>query len=383
MRVLLVPNTTASMVWFRRPFLQRLAERGHTTWVAAPEGWGIDRILATGASFLPLSSTQGWSFGAKQGATSSYMNPLRDVDAVRDIRRACRVVRPDLVLSYTHKMTLLAPFAARLAGVPRVHGMITGMGYANLGGTPRREAIRQAYHLSIRGASTFCDSVILLNRDNVDEARRLHLAPGASLYLMDGEGVDMTRFDAPAPTWEAGKATFLLIARMVHHKGVYEYVEAARRLKREFPEARFLLTGSADPKHPDTVDPADLERWKRDGPVEMTGHVDDVRTLLRETSAFVLPSYATEGLPMSIMEAMAMRRPIVTTIAPGNRETVEEGVNGFLVPQRDVDSLTDRLRRFLVDPSLGPAMGEASRARCARRFDHHVVNDALLAHLGL
>lgn len=371
------------MVWFRRPFLERLAERGHTTWVAAAQGWGVDRILEAGASFLPLSASQGWSFGASAGTKSSYVNPLHDVEAVRDLRRACRVVRPDLMLSYTHKMTLLAPVAARLAGVPKVHGMITGMGFANLGGTPRRDAVRQAYHLSIRATSPFCDSIIMLNQDNVEEARRLHLTPGSSLYMMDGEGVDMERFDAPAPTWEAGKATFLLIARMVHHKGVHEYVEAARRLKRDFPEARFLLTGSADPNHPDTIDAADLDRWSREGPVEMTGHVDDVRALIEQASAFVLPSYATEGLPMSIMEAMAMRRPIVTTVAPGNRETVEDGVNGFLVPQKDVDALTERLRRFLEDPSIGPAMGEASRARCAQRFDHHVVNDALLNHLGL
>ncbi len=383
MRILLVPNTTASMVWFRLPFLAQLAGAGHRVWVAAPEGWGIDQINATGAQFVPLHQTQGWSYGAEAGAKGSYANPLHDLTTVRALRRICRVVRPELVLSYTHKMTVLTSAAARAAGVPRVHGMVTGLGYANLGGSPKRELLKRAYHLSIKAAAALSDSIILLNPDNLDELVAGGIVSRSKAWWMDGEGVDTTRFDAPAPAWEHGAATFLLVARLVQHKGVAEFVTAATRLAAEFPEARFLVAGTGDPKHPDALDAATLQRWKTDGPAEFLGHVDDIPALMEQASVFVLPSYGTEGLPMSTMEAMAMRRPILTTHAPGNRETVEEGVNGFLVPQRDAEALTERMRRFLGDPTLGPRMVEASRERCIRRFDQRLVNAALLQHLGL
>jgi glycosyltransferase involved in cell wall biosynthesis len=381
MRLLLVANTAASMVWFREPLMRALVARGHRVWVAAPDGWGVDRIVATGCSFVPLFQTQGWSFGAAEALAGSYTHPLRDAETVRDLRRVCRVVRPGLVLSYTHKMAMLTPWAARAAGVPKVHGMITGLGYANLKGGLKQAAVRAAYHASIATAAAVSDSIILLNQDNLDECARV--VPQRKLYLMDGEGVDTERFEAPPPTWERGRATFVLLARLVGYKGVREYAAAARRVRQRWPEARFLLAGAADPRHPAAIPAAEIEGWVREGIIEHVGHVDDVRPLLAAASALVLPSFETEGLPMSIMEAMAASRPIVTTTVPGNRETVQEGRNGFLVPPQDVDALAAALEKLVANPALGPSMGAESRVMCLERFDHRTVNAALMDHLGV
>ncbi|MCB9679922.1 MAG: glycosyltransferase family 4 protein [Alphaproteobacteria bacterium] len=383
MRVLLVPNTAASMVWFRLPFLQALVARGHRAWVAAPEGTGVDRILATGVGFVPVFQSQGWALGGDASAKASYTDPFVDLAYVRDVHRICRVLRPDLVLAYTHKLTLLVPPAARAAGVRRVHGMVTGMGPAHLRGGPRQELTRQAFHATLRAASAALDSMIVLNRDNLDDVRRLALAPFCTPWLMDGEGVDTEAFDAPAPRPEAGRVTFLMVARLVRYKGVEVFAQAARRVKAQYPHARFVLVGGVDPNHPDAVPEATLQSWRDEGIVELPGFVSDMARVYADADVFVLPSDETEGLPMSIMEAMAMRRPILTTAVPGNRETVEDGVNGWRFAKGDVAGLAGHMQALLAAPERVTAMGEASRDRCVRRFDHRVVNAALLDHLGL
>jgi glycosyltransferase involved in cell wall biosynthesis len=389
LRVLLVPNTAASMVWFREPFLRELIARGHRVWVAAPDGWGVDRIVATGASFLPVFQHQGWAFGATEKLDSSYANPLKDLTFVRELRRICRVVRPDLVLSYTHKMSVLVPMAARAAGVPRVHGMITGLGFANLSAQGdlrarvKQTALREAFFASIRAGCAASDSITVLNQDNLDALVARRLASPQKLFLLDGEGVDTERFAAPPLPWSRGAMTFLMVARLVWHKGVGDLVAAARIVKQRFPAARFVVAGTVDPQHPDAISAEQLDAWRAEGVVELPGHVDDVRGLLLQSHAFVLPSYETEGLPMSIMEAMAASRPIVTTAVPGNRETVSPGENGYLVPPQDPGALADALIKLLDDPGAGEQMGLASRARCESRFDHRIINAALLGHLGL
>jgi glycosyltransferase involved in cell wall biosynthesis len=382
-RVLLVANTAASMVWFRLPLLRALRSAGHQVWVMAPDGWGVDRILAESVSFLPLPHRQGFSVDAAGEGRHSYLDAFADLDTARAIRRACRTVRPDVVLAYTHKMAMLAAPAARAAGVRRVHAMVTGMGYAHLGGSPGRELLRQAYHAGLRVAGSLVDSMIVLNQDNLDDARRLRLAPAGRLFLLDGEGVDTEAYAAHPPELTPGAPVFLTVARLVRHKGVFEVVEAARQVRRSHPNARFVVAGSSDGRHPDAVPEATLAAWRQEGVVELVGQVDDVRPLLRACTTFVLPSDATEGLPMSLMEAMCASRPVVTTRVPGNREAVVDGENGLLVPYGDADALADALRALADDAARVRAMGAASRRLAERRFDHRVVNASLLDHLGL
>lgn len=383
MHVLLVANTAASMVWFRLPLLRTLVARGHDVWVAAPRGPGVKEIVATGASFLPLFEAQGWAPAAGDDTKRSYTNPLVDVHTARAVRRACRLVRPDVVLTYTHKMTVIGAAAARAAGVSHVHGMITGMGFAHLDGDVRQRARRLAFHGALRVAGRLTDSLILLNQDNLDDARRLHLAPRGRLFLLDGEGIDTARFQAQPPPATPGAPSFLTVARLVRHKGVATFVAAARKVKAAVPGAVFRVAGESDPRHPDAIPAAELDAWRREGVVDLLGFVSDMPALYRQHDVFVLTSGGTEGLPMSILEAMASGRPVITSRVAGNRETVGDGESGFLVDEGDVDGLADRMLRLARDPVQVVRMGEASRIRCEQRFDQEIVNARLLAHLGL
>lgn len=383
MRVMLIANTSASMVWFRLPLLRELVARGHRTWVLAPDGAGVDRIHETGANFLPLREVQGWATADDKDRPQSYVNPLVDLSTVRSIRRACRSVEPDLVLSYTHKLTVMGAMGARLARVPHIHGMITGFGLPNLDGGLRRRALREAFDASVRMAGMLSDSIIVLNADNRDDLLDRGLVAPSRLFLLDGEGVDVDRYQVHPCTWEKGRTTFLLVGRLVRFKGVGEFVAAARIVKARYPDTRFCIAGGADPNHPSAVPAEELDAWRSEGVVELLGHVSDVRRTVAEADVFCLPSYATEGLPMSTMEAMAMGRPILTTRTPGNRETVEDGGNGFLVDPEDPQGLAEAMLRLVEDPSLGPKMGARSRAIAEERFDARIVNGALLTHLGL
>jgi glycosyltransferase involved in cell wall biosynthesis len=175
--------------------------------------------------------------------------------------------------------------------------------------------------------------------------------------------------------------TFLLIARLLRDKGIVEYVEAAKRLRAGHPNARFRLLGPMDP-NPAGLSADVLERWRAEGAIEYLGEAADVRPHLRACTVYVLPSYR-EGMPRTVLEAMAVGRAIVTTDAPGCRETVVEGENGFLVPPRDVGALADAMRRFIVEPGLAIAMGQRSRAIALQRFDVHRVNAVMLEAMGL
>jgi glycosyltransferase involved in cell wall biosynthesis len=174
----------------------------------------------------------------------------------------------------------------------------------------------------------------------------------------------------------------LFAGRLLREKGVLEFVEAARRIKAKYPETRFIVLGGLD-TNPGAIPRKKVEGWVKEGLIEWPGHVADVRPYLAQASVFVLPSYYREGVPRSIQEAMAMARPIITTDAPGCRETVIQGVNGFLVPVRDVDALVSAMERFINEPELIERMGKESRRIAEERFDVHKINRVLLEAMGL
>src|SRR5690606_20765826 len=153
--------------------------------------------------------------------------------------------------------------------------------------------------------------------------------------------------------------SFVFVGRMLKDKGVREFMEAASLVKKRFPEARFRMIGGID-KNPAAVSQEEIEAGADAGDIEWVGHVEDVRPFMGGFSVFVLPSYR-EGVPRSTLEAMALGKAIVTTDAPGCRETVIDGVNGFLVPPRNGTHLADVLMRFCEDISLAERFGAESR----------------------
>jgi len=369
--VVVLGGFAESLVVFRGPLLRTLAERGHRVVAAAPAAPAavVDALAAMGVEYrdVPFERTA--------------LRPDRDLRTLGALVGLFREIRPGAVLAYTVKPVIYGLLAARLAGVPRRFAMITGLGYAFIGtGLKARlagAAARRLYRLSLKGA----DRVFFQNPDDRALFERLELVRGPEQAVMiNGSGVDLDAF-CPAPLPPPGNPSFLLMARLLRDKGICEYVAAARTLRAKYPEAVFRLAGWID-DNPAAVSERELRAWVAEGAVEYLGRLDDVRLALAGASVYVLPSYR-EGTPRTVLEAMAMGRPVVTTDAPGCRETVRHGVNGYLAPVRDAGALARAMERFLVEPELIEAMGRKSRQIAAEKYDVRKVNAVILETMGL
>jgi glycosyltransferase involved in cell wall biosynthesis len=371
LKVVVVGVRAGSLVSFRGEMLRAMAANGHDVLALAPEDDASVRaaLEAMGVAFatVPLRRTS--------------LNPLRDVRTVVSLARTFRRFRADAVLVYAAKPVIYGSIAARFARVPLRAAMITGVGSAFGGGSgPRRRALssllRRLYALALDGVHV----VFFQNPDDERLFRSMGLVGDHHRVVrIAGSGVDLERF-SPAPLPPA-PITFLMVGRLIRDKGVHEYVEAARRVRRDHPEARLQLLGALD-TNPSAIRSRELDAWREEGAVEYLGTTPDVRPFLARAHVIVLPSYG-EGMPRSVLEAMAMGRAVLTTDVPGCRETVEEGRNGLLVRARDAGALTEGMLRMLAEPGRLAAMGEQSRALAEERFDVHSVNRTILGAMGL
>ncbi|MEQ9103557.1 MAG: glycosyltransferase [Rhodothermales bacterium] len=196
---------------------------------------------------------------------------------------------------------------------------------------------------------------------------------------MHGSGVDLKVFSlVPFPQ---KPVRFLLVARLLGDKGIREYAASAERLHVKWPEAEFHLVGPLD-TNPDGIKRDEVQAWQDAGNIIWQGELEDVRPAIAGAHVFVLPSYR-EGMPRTVLEAMSMGRPVITTDVPGCRETVVEGVNGFLVARQDIDELVGAMERFLVAPNLTIKMGANSRMIAEDKYDVHKVNAQMIAAMNL
>lgn len=366
-------TTYATPTNVRRELLEAIAGRGHAVTVVAPEP--LQRmapgLAEIGARYVhwPVDRTG--------------IDPVADLRSARHLYALLRDLRPDVLLVYQIKGVLLAPAAAKLARVPHVVALVNGLGGVfddrGFGLTWKAKVARRAYGLALRTV----DTIVFQNPDDPQLLRSLGLlSPRAHWVIVPGSGVDVVRLAArPA---HRGAPTFTLISRLLASKGVREFAAAARLVRAKYGDASFRLVGQLEtPSHPDAVRREEIDAWVAEGLIEYLGFTDDVAGVLGTTSVFVLPSYYREGVPRTNLEALAIGRPVVTTDWVGCRETVEDGVNGYLVGPRDAGALADRLERYLREPQLVEQHGRASRALAERKFDIRTINELMLDALEL
>lgn len=369
-KVLILAGYAPSLLNFRRQLLEAMVKQGCEVVAAAPE---IDDEVRNGLAELGVRSVQ-------VSLNRTGMNPLRDVVSVLHLYRLFVAERPDIFLGYTIKPVVLGSLAARFAGVPHIASMITGLGYAFFGETWRQRVAGAAARQLYRKALRYNRTVFFQNSDDLESFISLGLLGSSpKAVLINGSGVDLGYFPFCPPV--TGASVFLLIARLYLEKGIREYVTAARELKRRYPTARFLLVGAPD-SNPSSICESEIRSWVEEGLIEWRGAVSDVRPHIMECSVYVLPSYR-EGTPRSVLEAMAMGRPIVTTNAPGCRQTVVDGVSGILVPVRDSIALAAAMERFILEPDLVGQFGREARLRAEQCFEVHAVSNRVINYLGI
>lgn len=370
-KILVVAVLADSLVNFRWNLLESLVKQGHTVVTAAARDDAHDGI--TGKDVSARLATLGIRHRPVPMQRTGN-NPLADLATLRHLIQVCREEQPDIVFAYTAKAVVYGTLAAWLCRVPRRVSMLTGLpfglvddGRRTLAHTLARSLFRIAFRVS--------HALVFHNPDDLASLRQAGLLPDRlSLQVVNGSGVDLEHFQlAGLP---GGPTTFLMIARLMREKGVVEYLDAARLAKRRHPTARFLLVGPLDPRT-GQVQERDVRAWEQEGVGEWLGSVTDVRIPIGRSHVFVLPSYH-EGTPRTVLEAMAMGRPIITTDAPGCRQTVEAGRNGCLVPVGDREALADAIVRFLEVPADIPAMGATSRRLAEERYDVRKVSLATI-----
>lgn len=369
-RIAVVGNYGPRVVDFRGDLIQNCLQEGHDILVCASQlteqGAGR-RLRSWGVETRPI-------FLKRHG-----VNPLQDLRTLWDLYRAFRTWKADSVFSVNAKPVVYGSIAGRLAGATP-YAMMTGLGHAFTVSTWRARSIRAVMVALYRVAYTSCEAVIFQN----DDDRRLMRAYGAlpastTTALVGGSGVDTDHF-SPASLPES--PVFLCVARLLAEKGIREYVEAARRVKAIHPQAQFLLAGGVDSVVPNSITEQELDAWQEEGTIEYLGYLDDVRDGIAEAAIYVLPSYR-EGTPRSVLEAMAMGRPILTTDVAGCRETVESGENGWLVAPRNAKELTDAMSWMINHPERWKGMGTASRSLALERYDIEIVNQSIMNVMGL
>lgn len=367
-RIVVIGALPESLLNFRGDLLKSLVSEGHeVVAMAAAEATLVERLAALGVTFRPYPVQR------------NGLNPFRDLQTYLALRRSLRELQPDVVLAYTIKPVIWGGLA--LHGLPkaRFYALVTGLGFAFQGGGVVRSLLATLVAALYRVALRRAARVVFQNGDNRDVFVSRRIVSAAACALVNGSGVDLRKFAvAPLPP---GPPVFLSIARLLGEKGLREYAAAARVVKSRYPAAVFRLLGPPDPS-PDGIPLAEVRAWEERGEVVYLGETANVQPHLAECHVYVLASYH-EGMPRTVLEAMAVGRAILTTDVPGCRETVRSGENGFLVPKGDAQALAEKMLWFLEHPDGWQEMGACSRQIAEERFDVHEVNRSLMRIMGL
>lgn len=364
MRIAVVSNTAWYLFNFRLNLMLALQAEGYTVVAVAPADGYADKIRAVGITFegVPISGRG--------------INPLVEILSVLKLwallRRRRSGGRIGLVLSYTPKGNLYSALACTAARVPFIAN-VSGLGRTAI----RRSIVTRAVEMLYRVTLHRAHCVFFQNNDDLTTFVQKGLVRADRAERLPGSGVDLIRFQPPASHSTEARAAdapvFLLMARLMWDKGVGEYVTAARVVKARYPRARFILLGFLDVANPSAISTRQMDEWTAEGLVEYHGPTDDVRPWLTQADCVVLPSYR-EGVPRTLLEAAAMARPIVTTDAPGCRDTVIDGETGFLCLTADAKDLADKLLRFVALPlEERRAMGRSGREFVVKNFDERFV----------
>jgi glycosyltransferase involved in cell wall biosynthesis len=305
------------------------------------------------------------------------VNPIRELLAVIELARLYRAEKPDLVYHVAVKPILYGSLAARLAGIPSVINVFAGLGYTYTSDEWKARLFRLLLKFGLNAACNSSGSIaVFQNEEDQAQLVRDHAVRRSHTRVIRGTGVDTDRFRPTSE--ESGDPVILLPCRMLWDKGVGEFLEAARLVKRQKPRVRFVLVGRCDEENPASIQSVQLHQWQEEGAIEWWGHRSDMPAVLGHAAVVVLPSYR-EGLPVSLLEAAACGKPIVATDVPGCRDVVRHRVNGLLVPPKNATALAEAIAVLLENPGLRNELGSRGRDIVVKEFSSTLVTRQTLA----
>lgn len=372
MKVLVLSSLAFSLINFRGKLLEEMRRSSHDVVAVAPDDDPTVRakLAEIGVGFRTVAM-------ARTGT-----NVFSDLATIWSYVKLLRKERPDVVVAYTQKPIIYGGIACRIAGVKRYYALMSGLGYLFSEAASDRQMLKRVFCQLYRSGLKGAKRIFVFNSDDRADMIAANIVDRASpVFEVPGSGVDLDRFlHAPLPQ---GPLHFLMIGRLMRDKGVWEYAEAAAMIASRHPNVRFSLIGRVEPDNPTGLQEADLTRLRSDFPVELIDETDDVPAFLAKCHVFVLPTYYREGLPRTILEALAVGRAVITTDSPGCRDAVTNGGNGFLVAPRDANSLAEAMEKLVADDELVKRMSDRSRELAETVYDVRKVNALLMKEMDL
>ncbi len=314
------------------------------------------------------------------------LNPWSDMKTTYILSKKIKKIAPDIVLSYFSKPVIFGTLAAKMAKVPQVIGMLEGLGYSFTdqpeGINKKTKLIKKIQVFLYRIALPQLDKIIFLNADDPKDLLDEYQIKVRQVEVLGGIGLNLNEYNYQSVVNAQAPIKFLFIGRLLKEKGIHDFISAVKKVKEKYPETQFTVLGEIDISNPGALQQAELDELISLKIVNYPGHVDNVKDWIASSHVFVLPSYR-EGVPRSTQEAMAIGRPVITTDVPGCRETVVDGVNGFLVERWNPQALAEKMLYFIEYPEQIESMGYESYKIAKDKFDADKVNKRLLNMLGL
>lgn len=363
MKVAVISSSTLSLFRLRMDMIKEFIKNGHKVIALGPEPEEVwkDKFKKEGVEYRHI-------FVDRNGT-----NPFKDIKTIIELYKFLRREKPDKIFIYHAKTIIYGSIAAKLNGIEEVYVLIAGLGSIFRGTGIKNKIIKSIMKIQYWIACKCSKKVFFQNKDDKNEFIKNGLVGEEKTIIINGSGVNLEKFK---PTDFPDKMAFLFIGRLIKDKGIIEYLEACRIVKHKYPQVRCILVGPFD-SNPTALKPEELKPYIDERIIDYVGRQQDVRPYIAQSTVFVLPSYH-EGTPNAVLESMAMGRPIITTDAPGCRETVIDGVNGFLIPIKDSIKLAEKMIWFIENREQIEKMGKESRKICEDKFDVNIVNEVIL-----
>lgn len=366
-----------NLLRFRLPIMVELIRKGNKVIAVCPSGQYSNKFLSYDIHHIPWNCIR------------ENKKIIHEIRIIYQLKRIIQTYQPDLIHTFTIRPNLYGALAHCISKSPaKLINSVTGLGslYVTKGIFNSLVPFFSnfAYKLAFRRSS----SVIFQNNDDRSFFLSNHIIQEQKAQLIRGSGVNIDTYHPIEDKTHQKENIFgkknavlvLLTARLIREKGILEFCQAAEILKKKYKDkAHFVVIGDIDTGNPSCLSWNDLDKYRGNQIIQFTGHLDDPQPYFAASDIYCLPSYR-EGLPVTVLEAMASGLPIVTTDAPGCRDTVDEGINGFKVPVRNVEILVDRLERLIVDADLRRRMGEESRKKAVNEFS---VEKIVKEHIAL
>ena len=368
MKIAVLSSHTPSLFWFRMDMMKSFQSKGCDVIAIGNESESIwkDKFAENNIRYI------------KADVKRNGMNPVDELKALTSLKKILKAEKPDKMFTYQAKMIVYGGMAAHQLGIKEVYPLIAGLGSVFLHDGLKFKVLKEILKAEYKIGLSHAVKVFFQNRDDAEFFTTNKLVKKEKIVMVRGSGVNLEKFQ-PQPLPD--KTAFLCISRLIRDKGVVEYLQAARIVKEKYPGVRFLLVGPYD-TNPSAIKPEDLQPYLDDGTIEYFGEQADVRPYFAQSSVYVLPSYR-EGTPKTVLEAMACGKAVITTNAPGCRETVIDGKNGYLVPVMSVDAIVEKMVHFIEHPEEIKRMADEGRKLVEAQFDVNLVNGVICGTMGL